>query len=43
MTLTRWIAIWQVYRRRAERIVAPGQWKVWRENGGVRFEVLSKE
>lgn len=40
--IARWIAIWQVYRRQAERIVAPGLWKVWREGETVKHEVLAK-
>lgn len=35
-------AIWQVSLKQAERICAPGKWKVWREDGRVRFEVLGK-
>lgn len=34
-------AIWDVSLGHCERIAAPGKWKVWRENGQVRFEVLN--
>lgn len=37
------LAIYEITLGRAERIAAPGQWRVWRENGRVRFEILSKE
>lgn len=36
-------AIWMVRMGQAERIAAPGEWKVWREGGAVKHEVLSKE
>lgn len=32
--------LWTVALGGADRIAAPGQWKVWREDGRVRFEVL---
>ena len=34
------LAIWLIAMNRAERIATPGKWKVWREDGRVRFEVL---
>lgn len=40
MSLAR--AIWMVRLRQAERIAAPGQWKVWREGESVKHEVLAK-
>jgi len=33
-------AIEMVRTGQAERIVAPGQWKVWREGETVRHEIL---
>lgn len=35
-------ALWMVSLGQVQRIATPGQWKVWREDGRVRFEVLSK-
>lgn len=40
MSLAR--AIWMVSLRQAERIAMPGKWKVWREGGSVKHEVLAK-
>lgn len=33
-------AIREVELRRADRIVVPGKWKVWREGDQVKHEVL---
>lgn len=33
-------AIWMVRMGQAERIAAPGEWKVWREGETVRHEIL---
>jgi hypothetical protein len=35
-------ALWQVSLKQAERICAPGKWKVWREGDRLRWEVLGK-
>lgn len=34
-------AIWMVRMGQAERIAAPGEWKVWREGSNVLHEMLS--
>lgn len=35
-----WIATYRVWRGHYERVCAPGKWKVWREGGQVKREVL---
>lgn len=35
-------AIRMVRLRQAERIAAPGQWKVWREGETVKHEVIAR-
>jgi hypothetical protein len=37
------LAMWRVRSGRAERIAAPGQWKVWRDGDGVRVEILKRK
>lgn len=39
-TIARHAAWWAVRFGRADRICAPGQWKVWRDGAAVRMEVL---
>ena len=33
------LSIYRVWRKHAQRICAPGQWVVWRDETGVRVEV----
>lgn len=40
--MTFYQALWLVRLRQAERIAAPGLWKVWREGETVKHEVLAK-
>ena len=41
MTADLLCAIQDVAAGRCQRICAPGQWRVWLEDGNVKFEVLS--
>ena len=33
-------ALWSVLTGRAQRIAAPGKWRVWRDEAGLHVEVL---
>jgi hypothetical protein len=38
--IARWRAIYRVWRGQAERICAPGKWRVWRDGARVLSEVM---
>jgi hypothetical protein len=36
-------ALFAVLTGRAQRIAAPGEWRVWRDDAGLHIEVLNRK